>query len=191
MLVKSVIRKEINEKRKNLSPTEIVDKSIAIIDNLMGLKEYEEADDIYTYVNYQNEVITTDLIEQTIAKGKRIYVPKVIGNEMNFFRIVTIDDLVEGYKGILEPKEGLDKPGLFNNNYNKIMIMPGLAFDINMHRIGYGGGFYDKYLDWNPMFTKIAICYDFQVLDEIPYEAFDQQPDIIITEERIIKKGDN
>ena len=101
---------------------------------------------------------------------------------MEFVRINSYDDLQDGYMGIKEPvSDDYEIP------QDGLLVMPGLAFDVTLNRIGYGGGFYDRYLVKNgDRYYKTAICFDYQVLDDIPAEEFDIRPDMIITDKRII-----
>ena len=127
-----------------------------------------------------------------------MYVPKVIINKkarkyrsdkyMEFVRIQSLDhDLQDGYMGIKKPvSDDYEIP------QDGLLVMPGLAFDVTLNRIGYGGGFYDRYLVKNgDRYYKTAICFDYQVLDDIPAEEFDIRPDMIITDKRIITAQGN
>ena len=152
-------------------------------------KEYQDNDNILIYVSYNQEVETSGIINKSLERGKKVYVPKVIINKedrsdkyMEFVRINFYDDLQDGYMGIKEPvSDDYEIP------QDGLLVMPGLAFDVTLNRIGYGGGFYDRYLVKNgDRYYKTAICFDYQVLDDIPAEEFDIRPDMIITDKRII-----
>lgn len=186
MQTKKEIREYISKVKKAMVDKDIASFSEAIADQLLTSDEYRNNTNILVYVSYNQEVRTDRLIKQSIEDGKKVYVPKVFKDKdvkyMEFVQIKDYDDLAPGYMGIMEP---------VNNNYTSLkdglLVMPGIAFDIQKNRIGYGGGFYDRYLQQHMSdFYKIAICYDFQVVEHIMSEAFDIKPDKIITEKRII-----
>ena len=183
-LSKNEIRRMIKEQKEKMDEASIDMKSDLIIDRLIETNIYKNSKSLLCYVSYNQEVNTYRLIDEALRDGKKVYVPKVIEKgTMEFFNINNInEDLVSGYKGILEPKEYLEK---FLEK-EALVIMPGLAFDVNKHRIGYGGGYYDRYLMKSDGFYKIAVCFDFQLLESISYEQHDLMPDMIITEKRII-----
>ena len=138
--------------------------------------------DLYIYVDYNNEVGTRTIMEEAYRRGMNVWVPRVTGDTMLFCRIQGKDDLEPGAYGILEPtgKEiGDGKQGL--------MIMPGVAFDEKCHRIGYGKGFYDRYLESHKNLRRMAVGFEFQVFGEVPYEEYDICPEILITEQRVIE----
>lgn len=170
---KKEIRTLITNKKKAMSAEEITAGSRIITDRLELSKEYQDNDNILIYVSYNQEVETSGIINKSLERGKKVYVPKVIINKedrsdkyMEFVRINSDDYEI--------PQDGL-------------LVMPGLAFDVTLNRIGYGGGFYDRYLVKNgDRYYKTAICFDYQVLDDIPAEEFDIRPDMIITDKRII-----
>jgi 5-formyltetrahydrofolate cyclo-ligase len=141
---------------------------------------YLQAADIYCYVDYNGEVGTRAMIEEAWRQGKNVWVPRVLGAEMEFFQIHSYDELLPGTKGILEPEEGI--PGTGENG---LMIMPGVAYDRALHRIGYGGGYYDKYLEKHPQLKRMAIAFDYQVMEAVPCDVHDIQPEILITESQI------
>ena len=163
-----------------------------IFERLLSLCAVKQTEWLYVYVSYRTEVDTLRFIKFFLKENdlqkkecqKHIAVPKVNGNDMEFYEITSIDDLEEGYYGIPEPVGGQPV-----NVKDIVMIMPGLAFDTSFNRIGYGGGYYDRYLKRNEEnnIVKIALAYDFQVLkDEITdIEEYDIRPDIIITDKNI------
>lgn len=175
---KKQIRNIVRGQKKNLLPAEIKERTQKILKNLYNTNEYRNAERIYVYVNYNQEVDTSLLIKEALILGKEILVPRVMGEEMEFYRIKTMDDLEEGAYGILEPV----KTCPVDKAHEGFMILPGLAFDKKHHRIGYGGGFYDKYLYRYPNFYKVALCYDFQIFEEIVTEEQDIPVDCVIFE---------
>lgn len=181
MVRKKLIRREIFRRRNEAAPEDLARWSDCIQKRMYSSELYQNSESIYTYVAYKREVETKELITQAWKDGKRVAVPRVEGKEMNFYYITSMDQLEESEKGILEPttlKEACDEDAL--------MVMPGVAFDKNKNRIGYGGGYYDKYLEAHPLMKKVAIAYEFQFVDEpLPTEPTDICPELIITESRV------
>lgn len=183
---KKALRREIRALRAAHSDEEIHAMSLKVLEQVKALPEYQEAETLFVYVDCKHETETSDLIRQAWADGKKTAVPKVIGEAMKFFYITSLeDDLEEGYFGIREPyeknpaDEAADREG-------SLMIMPGVAFDEARHRIGYGGGFYDRYLEAHPGLRTAALAFEFQVKAEVPFEKFDILPGRIVTEKRVI-----
>lgn len=182
---KKHIRSLIQNKRNLLSDKEISGMSLKIADYIINMKEFKETDNILTYVSFRSEVKTDYIIENAFELGKKVFVPKVIGKNMIFVKIESFKELTQGYMGIREPVSS-DEAGI-NEGF---MCMPGMVFDNECNRIGYGGGFYDRYLSKDNEFIKAALCYDFQILEEIPHEPHDLKPDYVISEKRVIRRAD-
>ena len=126
-------------------------------------------------------VDTISLVSRFIKMGKKVAAPKVERDEIAFYEIGSIRECRPGAFGILEPasyKAPADEKGL--------ILLPGLAFDMSGNRLGYGGGFYDKYLKSHPDYPCAALAFELQILDEVPHEEHDKTVDYIITPERII-----
>lgn len=134
--------------RDSLTPEQRKRYSDKIIKNLISLPCYQEADTILTYISFRSEVDTFPLLEQAFADKKAVFAPKVFGKEMAFYRIFSREDLAAGYQGILEPVGGMLFETWKNDQTSQhvLICLPGAAFDRSCHRIGYGGGFYDRYL---------------------------------------------
>ena len=185
MTNKTEIRKYIKEMKKNLTEEEIRLRSNRIAKKLFAQPFYEQAECIYLYVSYNEEIDTVGIIEHILEDKKRVAVPKVVDKNMEFHEITSLDQLSEGAFGIQEPtvnKPVSEDPEWASSN---LMIIPGLAFDKNGSRIGYGGGYYDRYLHkyHDRIELKIALAYDFQVLEHIHIESYDEKIDGIITDE--------
>lgn len=181
MHTKSEIRKEIRLKKRELTKEFMKEAEIRCFRQLVLTPFWQQADTILTYVSYNREMGTRYLIEEAFRSGKQVAAPKVEGAKMNFYLFDSFDELVKSEQGILEPvpnEKFIREDGL--------IIMPGVAFDLNRNRIGYGGGFYDKYMEEHPLHKKIALAYDFQIFDRIEHEKHDIKPDFILTETRII-----
>lgn len=180
---KKDIRAEVKKSRREADAETIRKNSDAICDTFLKLPEYTSAKCVFAYMDCKNEVETKNVIEQCWKDGKIIAVPKVFGETMKYYAITSYDDLEEGYFGIREPKYELLQEVICEDG---LMILPGVAFDVKRHRVGYGGGFYDRYLEQHPDMKKIAFAFEFQVFESVPFEVFDRQPEKIITEKRII-----
>ncbi len=147
---------------------------------------YRKADTLFLYVSYGDEVDTHRLMEAALKDGKRVCCPKVANDDrsMAFYRIDSLEELAEGFHGIWEPA-GKGQPCLPAKD--SLVIMPGCAFDRDRRRIGYGGGFYDRFLAGceEEGVVKAAVCFSCQILPYLPEEETDIRPDWLITEEGI------
>lgn len=184
METKRQIRQRILTVRSKLSEEEWQQKSLQIVDKIMETKIFQKSDVILAYLDYNKEVNTRYLIQQAWNLGKKVYVPKVNGDTMSFHLIHDFEELVSGFRGILEPL-GINEEWNAALLQTSLMIMPGVVFDKERHRIGYGKGYYDRFLSNkmnHKMLSTIAVCFDCQLLDVIPYEEFDYKPDILYTE---------
>ena len=176
---KKQIRREILKKRETLSEQEWQKRSERLTAFLLEQPIYKESKIIYCYVSYRFEADTWRFIMYSLKSGKRVAVPKVCGNEMKFYYIRNMDELKEGYRGIFEPPETNEEA----TEEGALFIMPLIAFDRKNHRLGYGGGFYDRYLEKHPNHYKIGIGFSFQEKEYIPVEQYDINPDKIWTDE--------
>ena len=179
---KNALRKNYIQIRKEI--TEKEEKSILIKENLKTLEEYKTANKIGIYYSMENEVDTKEIIKDLLDSKKEVYLPKVLEDTMDFFRIESLDfEKEKSSFGVIEPI--FDKEKLLKGNLD-IIIIPGICFDMNKNRIGYGKGFYDKYLDGKNI-KKISICFDKQLLinDTIHTSTYDKKMDIVVTEKRI------
>ena len=140
---KKEIRKKIFKARKEHTDAWIREKSHVITETLTKLPEYRNAERIMAYADYNHEVITRYMIEQAWKDGKEVAVPKVFGKDMIFYKLTDFSQLESGYFGIPEPRED----GETVSWEDAMMIMPGVAFDEKCDRVGYGGGFYDRFLE--------------------------------------------
>lgn len=183
---KNLVRKKILELRCNIKDEEKIEWDQLIFASLVKSDFFIKAKKIFIYVSYKNEVDTKKIIQYSLKNKKEIYVPKTYLNEKNMkaVKINSLDELIVDNYGILEPKY-VDKNNI-GNNFD-LIIMPGVAFDRCGNRIGYGGGYYDKYLlNIKEDIKKIALAYDIQVIDDIHREKHDIKVDCIITEKEIV-----
>lgn len=178
---KEEIRQAILKKRLDISPVEWQNSTEAITGEIISHVWFREATDIYCYVDCRKEAGTRQLIEEAWRLGKAVWVPKVDGAEMNFYAIHSFEELTRGCFGVLEPDEGKAADGK-----DGLVIMPGVAFDIRRGRIGYGKGYYDRYLRDHPGLHTIAAAFDLQIVEEVPQEEEDIRPQLIITETRTL-----
>ncbi len=157
----------------------------AILERLVREDFYADACCVYCYSSFRDEVATTGIIEESLKRGKKAAVPKVIGRRrMEFFFIKSREDLRPGTWDIPEPGPWCAKAPLPDER--TLVILPGAAFDRTGARIGYGGGFYDTYLKGNDRCRKAALAFDVQCQEKIPVEAHDVRADFIITEKELI-----
>ena len=166
---KKALRREIREKKRAMSAAEIDARSVRLGELFAQTDAYKNAKTIYGYMPYNQEVRTVPILEQAIRDGKRVAVPKVYGDTMRFIYLEDLSQVEKSDMGIPEPVA--DEP--VANDETALVLMPGLAFDEAGHRIGYGGGFYDKFLMAEPNHPTVALCYDFQMFAHLDTEEFD------------------
>ena len=166
---KQALRKEIRDKKRAMTEAEIVAASQRLAELFVASEAYRQAKTIYGYLPYNQEVRTVPILQQALADGKRVAVPKCYGDEMRFIYLEDLSQVEKGYCGIPEPIA--DEP--VADDATALVLMPGLAFDPQGHRMGYGGGFYDKFLEKEPNHPTIALCYGFQMLEHLETEAHD------------------
>lgn len=177
MEAKKAIRKQIFAARKTYTDAQIEEWSKVITERVITLPAFRRAERILAYADYNHEVMTRFIIEEAWKTGKEVAVPKVDGKNMIFYRLTDFSQLEPGYYGIPEPARGE-----IVEWEEALMIMPGVAFDRENHRVGYGGGFYDRFLEKHTSVGRVAVAFDFQILPEVPIEPTDIFPQIIVTE---------
>ncbi len=176
------LRETMKLRRKKLSDSEAMKMSSKIRDNLFSLKAFRNSSTIAFYLSIESEreVYTRAMIKDSISKGKRVCVPRVIKDSIALFRIADFDrDLKKGFMGILEPMGGVE-------TIPEIIIVPGIVFDRSGNRIGFGRGYYDKLLSALEGTPAIGLAYSFQVVDKIIPGKYDMKMDYIVTEKEII-----
>lgn len=173
---KAALRKSIRERKRAMTPEEIEEKSRLLGEKLAASELYRQAKTVYGYLPYNQEVRTVPMLERALRDGKRVAVPKVFGEEMKFLYLVDFSRVERGYAGIPEPLG--DEP--VAEDPTALVLMPGLAFDPAGHRIGYGGGFYDRFLAMEPLHPTLALCYDFQMFPALETEEFDIPVDVVL-----------
>ena len=173
---KKELRAMIREKKRAMTPEEIDCRSAKLCELFLQSEAYQNARTVYGYLPYNQEVRTVPMLEQALKDGKRVAVPKCYGDEMKFLYMDDLSKVEKGYAGIPEPVA--DEP--VADDPTALVLMPGMAFDPQGHRIGYGGGFYDKFLAQEPDHPTLALCYDFQVLPHLETEEFDIPVDCVL-----------
>lgn len=185
---KNELRKLFLKKRDALSEIEIKTKSKQILNRIFEMKEFEQAQTVFAYMSINSEVDMSELIRRCWELNKIVCMPKTITKtkEMHFYAIKSFENLRKSNYGIMEPYEG----EIITPDDKTMVVVPGVAFDYNMARIGYGGGYYDRFLaKYSPM-AKIGVCFLSQMADKLEIDANDVCVDKIITESHIImKKG--
>ena len=173
---KKELRKAIREQKRAMTEAEIVAASQRLGELFLNCEQYKAAKTIYGYLPYNQEVRTVPMLEQAIRDGKRVAVPKCYGDEMKFIYMDDLSKVEKGYANIPEPIA--DEP--VADDTTALVLMPGLAFDPQGHRCGYGGGFYDKFLAAEPDHPTLALCYEFQMLPHLETEAHDIPVDYVL-----------
>lgn len=183
--MKEVFRRACIEERKAVSADEKERAGKIIFQKLIGSVEYVKAEKIFIYVSMKNETPTADIINRALSDGKTVAVPVTLKNrEMFFVKIDGLGNLVKSKFGVYEPISGREDE--ITPDKNTLLVVPGVAFDKSGRRMGYGGGYYDTYIEKYGIENTVAIAFDIQVKDSIPYEEHDKMMKMIITEKRQI-----
>lgn len=186
---KAAIRKKTIEQRGLLSIQEVTEKSSRITRRLCSLSQYVNACTVMAYMSYRNEVATDVFIGNCIRDGKKVAIPKV--QKIHDLALLPYEikdpecDVLEGFKGIPEPDASiLDTVDPLEFD---LVVIPAVAFDKGRNRIGYGAGYYDRFLvTLRPDCLKVGIAYEMQILDKFSADVYDIPMDLVITENRII-----
>lgn len=190
---KKTLRTEIIIKRNNMDIVEKEDMDEKILDRFYESEYYKKSEKIFIYISYNSEIDTKKIIEKALKDGKKIYVPRTEFKTrlMDAVEITALDNLIESSYGALEPS--IKEPHIDPNELD-LIIVPGLAFDRQGGRMGYGAGFYDRYfkkISENNIkkIVKLALAYDFQILDKVPMSEQDVPVSYIITEKEFVERG--
>lgn len=177
--LKNKFRIKAKKFRKTLNNAEKSKKDETIFKKITALKEYENAEVLLCYVSTENEIDTKRLIDYSLKIGKKIAVPKCFEkNIMKFYYISSLNDLKTGKFGILEPNNNAK---LCENFENSLCIVPALSVDSDLNRLGYGGGFYDRFLKgYNG--AKCVVCYKENMVEKLPINSFDVKADLLVTD---------
>ncbi|MBM4236011.1 MAG: 5-formyltetrahydrofolate cyclo-ligase [Firmicutes bacterium] len=186
---KNKLRKQIITERDQLTDEEIATKSATIAEKLYSLSAFNQAEAIMYFVSFGSEVDTRPIVEETIRRRKIALAPKAVpqSRELIPSRILDWDsDLMPGYYNIPEPRAGAMRP--YDPEQIDLLIVPGVAFDLKGNRLGYGGGYYDRFFSLlKPGTPLVALVFDLQIVPTVPTDEWDRPVDCVITEKRIIE----
>ena len=175
---KDVLRKKYLDIRRNIDKLDKIKYDNEIFEKIINLKEYVDSKKVLTYVSLMDEVDTLKIIDHSLSIGKKVGVPKCIGKEMKFYYINSIHELKKEYFDILEPVNISDNR-LVADFKDSICIVPGICFDLDGNRLGYGGGYYDRFLSTYEG-IKIGITYKECICNEIDVDKYDIKVDRVI-----------
>lgn len=176
---KAFLRKQVLERRNRMEEPERTKAAILLTERILGHQWYYLSDTLLGFVSFGSEIDTTEILKDALAKGKKVYLPKITGSKMDFFRIESLEELVEGYKGILEPTGTSECfTGQGDAAEKTFLLMPGVAFDLLRNRIGYGKGYYDRYLQDKEalQLRTVAVGFECQMVESVPAEEADIRP---------------
>ena len=173
---KQKLRATIRQQKRQMTETEIIQKSASLAARFFETQAYRSARTLYGYMSYNQEVRTLPILERALRDGKRVAIPKCYGSDMRFIDVTDLSQVEKSGFGIPEPIAD----GPVADDKTALVLMPGLAFDPQGHRMGYGGGFYDRFLAAEPNHPTVALCYDFQVFEHLETEEFDVPVDLVL-----------
>lgn len=179
--IKDELRAEYKKKRKNMSDKFLSDREIQ--KTFLESDIYNNAQSILCYCALKDEISTDQIIKKAFEDKKTVAVPRCLdadGN-MEFFVIHSLSDLSQGAYNIREPK---DTCAVFNNFENSVILVPALCFDKNGFRLGYGKGYYDRYLQKHA-FICVGLCYNSNIVNQLPVDCYDRAVDCIVTQNKI------
>ncbi len=184
------LRTEIKKVLKTLTPQQIHDMSLGVLNNLQKLDAWNNADSVLAFLPMKSEVDTSFFITTAILEGKKVALPRIAGSDIFFHFIdpVSETDLVMHEYGMLEPPASAPRVTEKYLKKNRILILtPGLAFDKNCTRLGRGKSFYDRFLaGCGKNCLKAGLAFDLQISERVPFEMHDVKLDFVITEKRVI-----
>lgn len=182
------LRKKILLQRDKLSSKELFQKSSKITTFLSQIQDIRQASVLFIYVHFRSEVQTLSFIQQCLREGKRVTVPvtKVAEKHLEVVEITNPQtDLLPGYCGIPEPVTLLQENRKRDPTTIDVAIIPGSVFDRKGGRLGYGGGYYDRFLSQQaPQARRIALSFSLQLVDTLVLQPHDQVMDMVVTEEK-------
>ena len=176
---KSELRSQMRARKRAMTQEQIEKASIRLGEKFAACPQYLAAATVYGYMPYNQEVRTVPMLERALLDGKQVAVPKIYGKNMRFILVTDFTQMALNEWGIPEPVAD----GPVAEDPRALVIMPGMAFTAGGDRMGYGGGFYDRFLAAEPDHPTVALCYDFQLVDNIPTEEFDIPVDLVLTGE--------
>jgi len=178
---KALLRELTKKMCDTMTNEDLIAHSNIIAEKLFENEVYKNAQNIFIYFSYRAEIRTYGMIKDALKKGKNVFVPKLVGNEMKAVKC-NLESLVRNKYGVMEPKE----TEIIDGNKIDLCITPGIVFDFEKNRIGYGQGYYDDFFKHYPSIYRLALAHDIQVVTHIDTEKHDIKMHEIITEKRII-----
>lgn len=179
---KSKIRQEILLRRDALSPLEVEFLSAAVVTQFLASTVYSAASTLALYSSHRSEVATSGIFAAAVQDGKRILYPRTVGAVLEFIAVESQDALKEGRFGIREPEQG----EAFPLSEIDLIVLPGVAFDLDGLRLGYGLGCYDRALAAGGGATLVGLAYDFQIVPSLPREDHDVPVNFVVSERGIL-----
>lgn len=182
--MKNELRKEYKKIRNDIKNK--VKLSFQISDNLFNSEIYNNCESVFCYASFGSEADTTDIVLNSLARNKTVALPVCTdkNGNMDFYKINSFSDLIEGTYGILEPNTNISEK--IEPNNKTLLIVPAVVFDKKGYRIGYGKGYYDRYLKkFNGI--SVGLCYNRCIIAEVPTDKFDEKVDFIVCENFLIK----
>lgn len=173
---KKELRSHIRACKRAMTQEQIENASAVLAQKLYVTAQYQNATTVYGYLPYNQEVRTVPILQQALRDGKKVAVPKMYGDTMRFIYLSDLNAVEPNEYGIPQPVA--DTP--VADDPNALVLMPGLAFDDKGNRMGYGGGYYDKFLAAEPNHPTVALCYAFQMVPSIPTDTYDIPVDLVI-----------
>lgn len=183
---KAKIRKEVLTVRDALTKEERILKSRQIVEQLVQMEEYQRAEKVLCYISFRSEVMTGLIAQHCHEDGKRFFAPRVEGKAMQFYQVRPYEEMERNSMGILEPIASSES--LYTcEQKNDLMILPAVAIDEEKNRIGYGGGYYDRFLAKGFRGKTVALAYECQIIKSgsSETEITDVRPEKVLTEERV------
>ncbi len=189
---KARLRLKYKELRKSIPQAEKTELDLAVADRFLNLSEYKNAETVFAFVSKDIEVNTKAIISDALKNGKKAAVPlcNPDNTAMEFYYINSYSDLKDGFYGIKEPD--INKCVKAESFERSIMAVPGLVFDKNGYRVGFGKGYYDRFIAFYTGVT-VGICYSDCIEDELPGDKFDKPVNLIVTDKYTIdtRQGEN
>lgn len=193
---KQEIRKQALQVRNALSKEQRKQQSAEIVEQIRLSELYRKSQIVLSYAAFRSEVETEALNQQILEDGKQLYLPKTDGKakKMSFFHVTDLAELTYGYQGILEPQETEEPAWRPEKDYydkaDVLVLMPGVAFDEAGNRMGYGGGYYDRFLArYGDKMVSVLLAYEEQKLQQLPTDIYDIRPEYIVTQKKWRKQN--
>jgi len=181
---KRSLRNSMLQHRQQMPEPEVLHRSFSAQQRLQSLAVYRKAQTVALYSPVHNEVLTMQLLRDLLANRRSVVMPRVVGEELEFHMVRSLDDLAPGSFGILEPIEGTGQVAIHELD---LIVLPGVAFDRRGHRLGYGKGFYDRALKTaGDRGRRVGLAYDYQLVDQLPVFEHDMQLDLLVTETQVL-----